>query len=235
MNFSYLIYAFLLILSLVPASPARAETRYVIDQLLINLKEGMGAEYKTIATIRTGTALEVLEKSPPYLKVRTEKGVVGYVKIQYLTRTPPKSILLAGLLEENKNLRNRVAEIELDRDRLADELNKKRAEHTRRTAAATGESELLQDDLLKVQADMERITAEYDSLVEKSKRVIATATERDRLREENTRLNKELQIVKDESFKMLWTGMIKWFLAGAGVLFFGWLMGKTSKRKKAPL
>ena len=72
-----LFLSFFLIIFL--ATPALAETRYIVDQLVVNLRDGKGNQYETIKTLKTGTALEILEEDATYVKVRTISGETGFV------------------------------------------------------------------------------------------------------------------------------------------------------------
>ena len=69
-----------------------AQTQYVSDELVITLREGQGSQYKIIKMLKTGTPLEIIEESDPYLKVRTEKGDEGWVLNQYITEETPKTV-----------------------------------------------------------------------------------------------------------------------------------------------
>ena len=74
---------------------ADAKTQYVSDELVINLREGKGNEYKIIKMLRNGTPLNILEEAEQYLKVRTEEGLEGWVLKQYITSETPKTAIIA--------------------------------------------------------------------------------------------------------------------------------------------
>lgn len=229
---SCLICLHLLLLCLTAQSPAFAETRYVTDQLVIVLRATPDEDAKNIAPLRTGTALEILQEKPPYAKVRTEKNEEGYVKTQYLTSELPKGKIIIRLKEEQTRLVNQVKELEKTLAQCSEELQiEKEKKNSQIQALSVGSTEL-QDDLARVQQELLKTTEKYDNLVEQSKRVIETATERDRFKEENATLATELEELRTRNSNMLAAGLIKWFLAGAGVFLAGWIAGKISKKKK---
>ena len=56
-----------------------------------------------------------------------------------------------------------------------------------------------------------------------------------RFLEENAQLTAEVQILRDENLSLKRSGVIKWLLAGGGVFFFGWIIGKISRKRKQGL
>jgi SH3 domain protein len=60
---------------------------------------------------------------------------------------------------------------------------------------------------------------------------VAITNERDLLKETNEKLAAEVQALTAENSDLLRTGALRWFLAGGGVLFLGWLIGKASRKK----
>ena len=47
------------------------------------------------------------------------------------------------------------------------------------------------------------------------------------LENENTQLSLQVEQLEKKSATLFKTGMIKWFLAGFGVILFGWILGQT--------
>jgi SH3 domain protein len=189
---------------------AWAETRYVADVLVVTLRDQPSNNAQTLGTITTGEHLEVLDILKDFIHVRTSKGVEGYVRSQYISKELPKSEQIEQLASENARLLQQVTE-------LSENLS--------------GSHNLAQI-LDETQKKLVRIQDEYKSLQEAAANVLQITTERDQLRQENLDLNTRLEQLKEENSLYLRTGVIKWFLAGAGVLFLGWLLGKVSRKKK---
>lgn len=69
------------------------------------------------------------------------------------------------------------------------------------------------------------------SLSEQSKNIQKIVKENEMLQKENSTLSRELERLKENNKKFLKIDMIKWFLAGAGVLLLGWIIGHNIPSK----
>lgn len=89
------------------AETAAAETAYVTDMLRLGLHHADDTSDAPFETLLSGTALEVLERTVFYARVRTPDGAEGWVKSAYLvSEEPPRARLNA--------LEARVAELEAE-------------------------------------------------------------------------------------------------------------------------
>ncbi len=199
-----------------------AETRYVSDQLIITVRTGKGTQHKVIRTARTGEAVEVLEEDEKYLRVRTEDGTEGWVLAQYITDKTPSHQVIARLEEEIERLRSDLDDLEGSSDGLAKKLTDARSALREKGR-----------ELEKTRRELDSVTKRYAKLKEDAAHVIELTEDRDRLKSENETLSTELRIVKRENEDLHRTGMINWFLAGAGVFLVGWITGKISRKKKS--
>jgi len=222
---------------LVCSSIALAETVYVTDQLVITVRRGKSGEHAIIKTVKTGTPLEVLESAEgdPYVKVRLQSGEEGYALGQYLSKQTPKPVIIDSLKKEVAQLQNKLDEVEKKRDQLADELKDIRKEKSGKEKELSGYVTGLETELAKTKQDLQTLKEEYDALVDKSERVVEISTELDGLKEQNMQLTSEVRFLREEKNRLMRSGVIKWFLAGGGVFFFGWLIGKISRKKKQGL
>jgi SH3 domain protein len=98
---------------------AAADTVYVSDILRLVVRSDANPQSPSLGVIQTGARLEVLGKKGPYLKIRTERGTLGWVKSDYVMDQPPAQLALAELKTEHakaedelKTLRSQVAELE---------------------------------------------------------------------------------------------------------------------------
>lgn len=211
----------ILSLFLVAAGSVQAETRYVSDQLSITLRRGPGTEYKILKNLKSGTPLEVLEDGETWLRVRHQDGTEGYVLRQYMTEDLPMTIVIVRLQKEKERLQSRIAGLGT------------------RAQSWTAEKEELQRQISDIQQAFKKekservtISRDYENLQEAAKNVSELLTERERLKAENKKYAGELQQLREENEKLLRKAIVKWFLAGGGVLLVGWLMGKSSRTKK---
>ena len=100
-----LLVLLLLLTSISPwVSGVFAETGYVSDMLILSLREGPGRQYNILSTLRSNTAVEILEKQGNYFKVKTEPGDIGWVERRYITPELPKTITIERLQEKIETL-----------------------------------------------------------------------------------------------------------------------------------
>lgn len=210
----------LLALQLLSASVALAATRYVSDELTVNLRRGKGNEFKILKMLKVGTPLEVVAEDGQWAEVREPGGTVGFVPSQYLSAAPPKEMLAARLEQENARLAEELKQVKLsyqDVDTLVTRFKTQISElESARTTAEQGLAEF---------------QGKYEQLRQEASNVVELQQERDQLALANQQLTTELTTLRGERDAELRTGMIKWFLAGGGVLLCGWLIGRVSRKK----
>ena len=214
---------------------AAAETMYVSDQLLITFRQGKSTEHKILKTLKTGAPLEILEREEGdnYVKVRLQSGEEGYVLSQYLTDETPKPILISRLGKEVEKIRQQLAQAKAKRAETSQQLNAVQEKHTLKEGELTGNINKLNRALATARRELQEVTVNYNTLVKNSGKVVEITTDRDRLQKTNEKLAAEVQSLTAENSELMRTGMIKWFLAGGGVLFFGWMIGKISRKKRS--
>jgi SH3 domain protein len=223
MRYCSIIFALSLIVSIVYAAPVTADTRYVGDQLIITLRQGKTTKHKILKTLKTGTPVEVLEENSSYLKVRTEDGTEGYVLRQYISTSPPKTHRIKELETKNSRLQNEISELENTKDSLQIQLRKIQDKYDQDISASATKSTDLEQRLAQAMEKESTTKEKYDTLASQSENVVKIANERDFLLQKNKKLSSELKTVKQENEKIADSRMIRWFLAGGGVFFFGWI------------
>lgn len=198
-----------------------ADTRYISDQLVVTVRSNKTKIYTVLATLRTANPVEVLEEDANFLKIRTAKGVVGFIRKQYVTRTIPKAIQIAQLKKQQATLKKQLQQQQL------------KVQKTSGVATASqSEIEQLTNDLKQTRQQLEKVSRDYEQLKKRSENVINLTTERDQLREENARITSQLTVLQEENKGFHRSNMIQWFLAGGGVFLVGWLIGKISRKKR---
>jgi len=223
---------FCLVLVAVAAGSVWAQTRYVTDQLIVTLRELPDDASPLVRSLRTDTALELLEDGESYQKVRTTDGAEGYVKKQYLTDETPKSAVVTAL--------------KTDRDRLQQEVTTLKArikELQSGSAAGTVELEksvealrqqLQQSNKLAetASAELAALQKKYATLEQSSGNVLQLVAEREKFEADSAHFASELEILQEENAWLVRTTIAKWALTGAGILLAGWIMGKASRTKR---
>jgi SH3 domain protein len=216
-----LFFCFTLLISAFAVGSAEAETRYVSDQITVTLRRGPGTEYKILKSLTTGAAVEFLEEEEAYLKVRANDGSEGYVLKQYISAQLPKAYVITRLEKQLVQLQQQLAAMAQEAE------------------GWTGEKKELQRQLAEVQQAFDnekrqhdRLAEQHQTLQESAKNVTDLLSERDRLKAENQKYAVDLAQLRQDNDDILRKAIVKWFLAGAGVLLLGWLMGKQSRTRK---
>jgi len=229
------VFFFTAILVLLLAVPAAARTVFVTDQLSVNLRAAASGNADSVKLLNSNTPLEVLGEEGEFLKVRLTDGTEGFFPTRYTSTDEPRPRVITRL---EKQVAKLEAELEGMRQRLgaaSGELEAERAELV--AQLQTTQEELAQKESQNALLVTERDAAlqKYDQLAADAGNVVELAAERDRLEAENASSHDKMQELSQENESLLISGMIKWFLAGAGVLFFGWIMGRVSRRKRGGL
>jgi hypothetical protein len=97
-----------------------AETQYVVEQVVVNVNSAPDASGQRVATIKSGEAVEVLDKQGDQIHVHLPNGTQGWVRKSYLSAEEP--------LQHRLNERNaEVEKLKQDVARLQGELGTARA------------------------------------------------------------------------------------------------------------
>lgn len=198
------------LLALFCSLPVIAETGYVSDMLLLTMRSGPGEKYSVIKTLPSNTAVEILEKKGTYFRVRSKDGDEGWVQGSYIIYDLPAALVVDRLEKKIKELEKVNNEFTQERSSQPESVGAIREEYQAKLAA--------------LESSMGGEVKDSAALIEENKT----------LKEENLTLTSELKKFKDASRDYLKTVMLKWFLAGAGVLVVGWIIGRSmgSGRKK---
>jgi SH3 domain protein len=204
------------------AQMARAERVYVTDSFEITLRTGPTTDNKIIAMVPSGAALETLEEKDGWARVRRigpETDVnTGWVLSRYLIKRRPWEDQAKELLSANQALRKRLAEAEETLKETVDRQKALREKFTQSDDTLT--------QIRKEYEDLKKGSADYLGL---QKKYEALRLDFDRVVSARDSLTNELA-----GYKM--SQRIRWFLAGGGVLFLGWVigawMGRLQKKRR---
>jgi Bacterial SH3 domain len=104
--------ALLLLPALAAASAAHAETLYVVEQLVVNVNSAPDSTGERIATIKSGDALEVLDRQGDQVHVHLTNGTEGWVRKSYLSADEPLHVKLGERTAEVEKLKQDVTRLE---------------------------------------------------------------------------------------------------------------------------
>jgi Bacterial SH3 domain len=103
----------LLLAPLLAGAPVlHAETLYVIDQLVVNVNSAPDATGARVTTIKSGDAVEVLERQGDQIHVHLANGTEGWVRKSYLSEQEPLQHRLNERNAEVEKLKQDVARLE---------------------------------------------------------------------------------------------------------------------------
>tara|TARA_B110000238_G_scaffold168355_1_gene184793 strand:- start:324 stop:1019 length:696 start_codon:yes stop_codon:yes gene_type:complete len=186
-----------------------ADEAYIRDTLYVPLRGGESSEHRIIHRgIKSGTPLERLETNEQtgYTRVRTGKGLEGWLLTQYLVDEPIASTQLDIVKSELQSL---------DTKHQQTLLSLKEVKEARKVLA--DQNELLAEDL----ATITTLSANVVVIDEQNKRL---SEERDVLLQKIKNLNELTNALSDDRAQ-------QWFLRGAGVILIGLLFGFWLSRR----
>ena len=102
----------LLLLCAVASNAVRAENLYVIEQLVVSVSSAPDGSGERVASVRSGDALEVLERSGDEVHVRTGSGREGWIRASYLSAEEPLRPRLAQRTAEVARLKEDVSRLQ---------------------------------------------------------------------------------------------------------------------------
>ncbi len=91
--------------ALLLCTPLRAETRYVTEQLIVNVYAQPDLAGDRLAQVRSAEAVELLGTEGEAAQIRTTDGVEGWMQASYLETEEPLATRFAALSAESERLR----------------------------------------------------------------------------------------------------------------------------------
>jgi len=183
-----------------------AKTMYITDRIEINLRSGIGLEYRALTMLKTGDRVDVLEGDKNWSKVKLPDGTTGWINTRFLV--------------------DQVKMVPAVDPKIQEEL--RGVKETSQSLAR--EKEILIQEKARRLKEIEEAQNQIHSLQqEKNKRISPELTA---LKTKNEQLDKEVALYKKQidNFNQKETRQrieeqIKWFLIGSGVLVAGLLLG----------
>lgn len=99
-NGKFIFLVYILAIPFIAADRSGAETRYISDQLTINIRDNLERPYQVVSKVRSNEAVNVLEENDSYARIQTADNKVGWIGKQYLTATQPKTLVIEQLQKE---------------------------------------------------------------------------------------------------------------------------------------
>lgn len=212
-----------------------AKTGYVSDMLLLTFRQGPGNTYAVTKTLKSNTPVFVLEEENGFLKIELKSKEVGWVDKKFIIFDLPKSFIINKLKQENKTLKSRVLKLESSTGTLKGQIQSKKTDYSEKMTSLEISLKDALDEKTNMSASLSKALEKYNTLIEQSKNIQAIIKENKTLNKKNKTFSRDLNILQGKNKDLFKTGMIKWFLAGVGVLLLGLIIGQSvsSKRRRS--
>ena len=207
-------FVFTGILLLLFSTPILAETLYVSDVLKLTVRVGKGQDYKIISVIQSGQTVEVLQPEGKWAFVRLPDGKEGWVLTRYLTSKITNNVKLQWLQKKHNTLTVQAATLLEENTKLKKEKKE------------------LDSMLKKAEKSVEELNKSYEILKTESADYIKLKSKYTKAASQLAEYTEKSELLEKELTKLEFGRTIRWFLAGAGVLLLGFLIGFATKRQR---
>ncbi len=191
-----------------------SESYYVTPSTEIPIRSGKTQKNRIIAIVPDGAKVELLGEDGPWAFVRTDSGKEGWMLRRYLSKSPPLKDVVDDLERKNRDLVKKTNALNSRLAAISSESNecKRRLETCITQADSTRKSyEILKKD--------------SENVVQIKKMLTDTVKELETAKQELATSKRKIQGLENSN-------NIKWFVAGAGVLLIGWIIGLITGRRK---
>jgi len=204
-----LIKPFLLSLALLlTTQPLVAETMWVDDELIIQLRTGQGNQYRILRGLETGTPVEVLEvnEETGFSKVETRDGLQGWVTTHYLS---PEPVAEQKLAELQKQWQSAQAELQKLRQELTTAREQKATLETRNA---------------ELQSRLATVTEELQQIKEVSSNALTLDKRNRELQKTIQELRNQVELLTAENDRLQDDRREQFLMLGAGLVLLGVLL-----------
>ena len=198
-----------LILIVLLSGTASAQTKYVSDQLRINLRSGKSNTHRIISSPRSGTALKVIEvdRASGYTKVQLPSGTVGWALTRQLMGQPSARTQLADLTKRNLELVERAGKMRDEKKELTTEIKELSAEKKQLTRSN------------------KQLTAELTELKREFGGEISFQDKYINLQKELQEYNRQIEVLEQAKADLESKDSQLWVMVGGGILLLGLILG----------
>ncbi|MGB2689712.1 MAG: TIGR04211 family SH3 domain-containing protein [Desulfobacterales bacterium] len=209
-----------------------ADTRYVSDRLIISVRDGQNQNAAVLGYIETGEPLDILEEKEDLLRIRTEDGIEGWVRAQYIISEKPKVLIIENLKNEITALKKEIETSKNEQDSASNTLSKTKKMYQEEIEELKEEVNINQKFAAKAKSDFIQLNKKHTNLLRHSKNTEGLIGEVEKLKKLNAELNTEAKNLRKDRKNPLKSNKIQSFIAGAGVLLFGFILGGSARKKK---
>ena len=197
----------LIALLLLAATATAQPTRYVTDSLKLDARSGPGLDNRIVRMVESGTPIEVLDEREGWSQVRLPGGEEAWILSRFLMDDPAA--------------RDRLSRSEAA---LAD-ARRQAEEAAAQMQAVVAENERLREAGSELEREVESLAGELSDLQRTAGAAVAMRDENRALKARSAELEERYRILESENERLADARNRDWFLAGAGVLAGGILLG----------
>ncbi len=192
------------------SAAAHAEPMYVNNIIKITLRTGPGTDHKVLKMLNSGQELEIIEQGEDWTHVRLPNGIEGWILGRFISSEKPSDLLLKILEHKHEQLLKKSAS-------LIEENKKLKTENTQ-----------LSNELESANKQLTETSTAYKSLQVGSSDYLNLKSKYDKTSSQLSEQTNRAQAL----YEQLLQTNIKLGLAGAGVLFFGFIVGYSIKKQR---
>jgi len=215
-----------------PINSVFADTRYVSDRIIISVRDGQDQNAAVLGYLETAAPVEILEEKGDFLRIRTEDGIEGWVRTQYIVSEKPKALIIDNLKNEIEALNKEIKTIKNEEDSASNTLSESKKMYQEKIKELKEEVNINQKFAAKAKSDFIELNKKYTTLLNNSKNTEKLINEVEKLKKLNTELNTEVKSLRKDRKNPLKSIKIQSFIAGAGVLLLGFILGGSAKKRK---
>jgi SH3 domain protein len=189
---------------------AQAQTRYVTDRTIVELRRGPSTEYLILRNLEAGEQVDVLEQNEEqgYSRVRVaDQGTEGWILTRFLTAEPIARERLAVAERALTGARERVATLEAQNEQLTRDL------------AAT------RTELEQARANHETASRELADIRTAAANVVEIRDRNTSLQQRLVQRDQEVEQLTADNARLAGRSNQNWFVVGAAVLLAGIVIG----------
>jgi len=210
-----------------------AQTGWVSDMLLLTFRQGPGNNYNVIKTLKSNTEVTILGEENGFYNVELQSQEHGWVDKKFIVFDRPKAIIISQLKQENENYAKKIESLELMNQEWQNKFATLESEFSQKSSELESSLKSALNDKEIMDTSLSQSKEAYTVLINQSTNLKKTIEENKTLKQENQTISKSLEILKNKNKGQFKVAMIKWFLAGVGVLLLGWIIGQSVSKKKS--
>lgn len=162
-----------------------AQSLYISDELYVPVRKGQGNQFSILHKgLPSGTRVTLIQREKEWTKVKTSGGVTGWIRNQFLSKTPPAKLRLSNLQKKVEELTANAEQLQAEKTELEQRFTQSQQE----LQGATATIQQTKTELVDLKSISDSAVKNYDRLQELTSQMQLLQTENDVLRAENEQL-----------------------------------------------